>query len=203
MTEIRVERRSPVWPWILGVILLAGLAWVVIAGVGDNEPGAEQAVMDRPAEGTGQGEGVGTSGRIPAAIQEYSAFVEDRSELTPGVEHDYTAEGIRRLSAALGAYVEQRANDAETRTRFERFRETADRLQKDPRSGAHAGMVRDVFTSAADVFESARIDAGDVSGLRETASALSTERQLLDQIDQVKQFFRQSADALERATAKS
>lgn len=64
-------------------------------------------------------------------------------------------------------------------------------------------MVRDVFTSAVDVFESARIDAGDVSRLRATASSISAERPLLDQVDGVRQFFRDSADALERAAQRS
>jgi hypothetical protein len=85
-------------------------------------------------------------------------------------------------------FVEQNANDTETRNRFDRFRQAAERLQQDPQSGAHAGTVRDVFTSAVEVFESSRIDAGDVSRLRQTAASISADQPLLEQSETVKQF---------------
>jgi hypothetical protein len=207
MAEIRIEKRPPVWPWILGVLLLLVVGWIAIGALNDDEPVMEEAAVQQPVtdpvapqrEGT-----VGTAGAtVPAAIQDYAAFASETAEPSVGREHAYTAEGIRRLSASLGAFVEQNADDTETRDRFDRFRQSAERLQKDPQSTEHAGTVREVFTSAVDVFESGRIDAGDVSRLRQTATSISADQPLLEQTDTVKQFFSQSAEALRRAAQGS
>lgn len=193
MAEIRIEKRSPIWPWIVGVLVLLVVGWMAIGALNDEEPVVEQAALQQ--EGA-----IGTAGAaVPAAVQDYAAFAGESGQPSMGREHEYTAEGIRRLSAALGAFVEQNANDTETRNRFDRFRQAADRLQQDPQSGAHAGTVRDVFTSAVEVFESGRIDAGDVSRLRQTATSISADQPLLEQTDTVKQFFSQSSEALQRA----
>ena len=203
MTEIRIKRRSPMWPWILGVLLLAVVAWMLIAMMTGREPATEQAVVQRPEEGAQRDQPTATSGRVPAALEDYSAFAAGAEKVSPGREHEYTAEGIRRLSTALAAHVEGNASGAETRERFQRFEQAADRLQRDPKSTEHSRMVRDVFTSAVDVFESGRVDAGDVSRLREIATSISPDGQLLEQTDRVKEFFSQSADALQRAARRS
>lgn len=197
MAEIRIEKRSPIWLWILGVLVLLVVGWIAIGALTDEEPVVEQAAVQ--PEGT-----VGTAGAaVPAAVQDYAAFANEPAQPSMGREHEYTAEGIRRLSAALGAFVEQNANDTETRNRFDRFRQAAERLQQDPQSGAHASTVRDVFTSAVDVFESGRIDAGDVSRLRQTATSISADQPLLEQSETVKEFFSQSSEALQRAAQRS
>lgn len=198
MAEIRIEKRAAAWPWILGVLALALVGWIAFATLGDDEPETQQVVVeDAP------GRAVGTSGAVPAAIQDYAAFADDSSRLSPGREHEYTSEGIRRLSAALGTFVEQNGNNTEMRSRFDRFRQSAERLQQEPQSREHANTVRDVFTSAVDVMESGAVDAGDVSRLRETAASMSADQPLLEQTDKVKQFFSQSAEALRRAVQRS
>lgn len=199
MTEIRVERKAPVWPWIAGLVVLVLVAWLAFGAFGDDEPATEQGAIGRPA---GEPSAVATD-EAPQAVQEYVAFARGTTELSPGRDHAYTAEGIQRLRTALSAHIAQNANDPETRTRFERFSEVAERIQKDPSSDVHANVVREVFTSAVDVFESAKMEAGDVTNLRRTASSIVADQPLLDQADRVRQFFRQSADALERAARRS
>lgn len=205
MAEINIEKKDPssVWPWLLGLALLLVVGWIAISALGDDdEPVVDQAAMERDgAVGTAGGAAATTA--VPTAIQEYAAFANEPAQPAVGRDHDYTAEGIRRLSAALGAFVEQRPGDTETRSRFDRFKQSAERLQQDPKSGAHAGTVRDVFTSAVDVFESARIEAGDVSQLRQLATSISADQPLLQQTDTVKQFFSRTADALQRAVQQS
>lgn len=51
MAEIGVERRGPgVWPWILGLVVLALLVWGLLAFF-DREPEVEPAVIAQPADG--------------------------------------------------------------------------------------------------------------------------------------------------------
>lgn len=216
MTEIHVEKKAAVWPWIVGLLLLVLVAWVAFGMLNDDDRAAEQAVIVPPVDravdprtndalpaGRNDALPAGTNDALSQPVQEYLSFARGTTELAPGLDHEYTAEGIRRLTEALGAHVGQNPDNAEMRARFERFRELAGRVQKDPQSTGHANAVRAVFTSAADVFESARIEAGDVSGLRQTASSIEADQPLLEQTDRVRQFFRQSADALERAARQS
>lgn len=205
MTEIRVERRPPIWPWIVGVLALAAVAWLLIGAFADRPPD-EPTLAGRPVEGTAEdaNQPAATTGRAPSAIQEYAAFAgaDAPDRVSPGQNHEYTAEGIRRLTAALEAHVNTNG-DGESRERFERFRQRADRLQQDPQSAEHAATVRDVFTSALEVLESTNVPQDDTSRLRETATAISPDRPLLDQIDRVRQFFRQSSETLEQAATRS
>ena len=200
MTEIHIERKAAVWPWIVGLLLLALAVWVVLGMMGDEQDTTEQMATEAPAEAPAAG--AGRSGAVPQAVQDYAAFARS-STMSPGRDHEYTAEGIRRLTAALQAHVEQNANDTQTKERFERFRAVAERIQKDPQSTAHSNMVRDAFTSAVDVFESAKVDAGEVTNLRQTASSIAPDQPLLDQSERLTQFFRQSAETLERAARRS
>lgn len=202
MAEINIEKRSSPWPWIIGALALALVAWVAIAAMRDDEVETQYGAVITEEEGRPAGT-AGTTGAVPGAVEEYSEFAAEPADLTPGRDHEYTAEGIRKLSAALNAIVERNGNDPESRSRFDRFRQSADRLERDPQSGQHAGTVRDVFTSAVDVLESSRVDAGDVNQLRQTTSSISADEPLLDQAEAVKRFFSQSAEALMRAARQS
>lgn len=202
MTEIRVERKAPIWPWIAGILLLILVVWLAFGAFGDDEPTIEEAAIDRPVNPAGDAR-TGAAGGVPQAVEAYIAFARGTTDLSPGPDHAYTAEGIRRLRDALRAHIEQNANAADTRARFERFNEVAERVQKDRGSNVHANVVREVFTSAVEVFESAKIEAGDVTNLRRTASSIAADTPLLEQTDRVREFFRQSADALERAARRS
>lgn len=202
MTEIRVKRKAPMWPWIAGLLLLVLVAWVAFSAFGDDEPETEQAATERPAAPVGAAR-TGASGAMQQPVQEYLTFARGGTDLSPGRDHAYTAEGIQRLGAALQAHIEQNASSAETRARFQRFNEAAERIQAAPKSNIHARIVREAFTSAVDVFESAKIEAGDLTTLRRTASSIVAETPLLEQADRVRQFFRESADALERAARRS
>lgn len=205
MAEIHVERRRPIWPWIVGalalLLIVVGVAWL------RTEPARTDAgpAEDPAGPGTGidsgaRGYAVGTSGALPAAIREYVEFSESPTGSSPGREHEYIAEGLRRLTAGLETLVEEpAAADGETRERLERFRRSANRLQQDPTSLEHSQMVRDVFTSAVDLLASPAIQAGNVNDLSELADSIDPGRPLLEQTEPVERFFRESAQALERA----
>ncbi len=50
MADINVERKSPgIWPWIIGLIVLALLIWALVAAM-DGDDDAEVAVLDPAAE---------------------------------------------------------------------------------------------------------------------------------------------------------
>lgn len=198
MADIDVERKSrgpSIWPWVVALAAIILVVWIWAAGTGPDEEYPEQTAAERAvAPGA-----AGTSGTAGGAISTYAEFADrdpgDRLEM--GREHEYTAEGIRRLAAALEDLVAQKPQ-SDARERLERFREIANRIEKDPTSGAHAELVREAFTSATDVIQSVG-GAGAGDNLRSTAESLTPDQPLLEQRDKVRRFFSESADAIERA----
>lgn len=204
MAEIQLERKEKGgnWLWILLVLaLLALLAWWLLSRRGDDDrivPTADTtAVMD-----TARGSGATIAG-APSEVNDFLRFVEDnraRSEM--GRDHEFTADGIRRLAAALGAMA---ANDSAgavaLRPRVDSLRAQADSLQRSAESGQHSAQTRRAFdrsVSLMDAMQQRRQGsaAGPVNELRQAAQAVQPTRQLLEQRAEVQRFFERAADAI-------
>ena len=117
-----------------------------------------------------------------------------------GRDHAYTAEGIRKLDAALASLVEQK-RDSDARAPLDGFQDVAERIQKDPTSTEHAGQVRDAFTRAVEVLAS--LDAAASTGqLRSIVESIDADRPLLEQRDQVQSFFREAGRVIQTTTKR-
>jgi hypothetical protein len=197
MADIETAK-SPrrIWPWIAGVVGVLVIAWIWVARSG-NQPGEPvDATAQRPLS-----EPVGTTGLPTAPVRDYQQFsgvIEGGRDIPEmGVDHNFTAEGIRKLAAALESLVGENAN-ADTRAKLEQFRRDADRLQDDPKSTEHAQIVRDVFSAAADVIASFK-GGPAAADLRALAESIDPNQPLLRQRDTVRSFFRESAQAIRDA----
>ncbi len=207
MAEIQIERKEPRnWLWILLLLPAIGLlAWWFLwrgdrgdpAGVGT--PGG--AVVD-----TGPAAAPGTTD----AVADYLRFVQESSARTDMQNvHEFTADGIRRLSAALRSVVDRdaaggTAAGGDLVQRVEWLRLKADSLQRNPQSSAHAGQARDAFIGAAAMMEQLQHRhpniGQQVTQAREAARALRENAGLLEQRAAVQQFFERAADVLRNAT---
>lgn len=208
MAEIKITPKRPsLWPWVAAVatILVVVLVWAMMAGL-DEDRAAGDVAVDLGVE---DAETVEPRGDDPAraaattgAVDDYVEFAnEPGAAAEMGRTHEYTADGIRRLSGALESITRGQRNDV-AQQRFEQFREKAERIQQDPASMQHAGTVRDVFTSAVEVIAS--LDgAPKTDRLRSTAESISPDQPLLEQSDAVRRFFRESAAAIETISNRS
>jgi hypothetical protein len=170
---------------IMSGIVLGVFAWIIVDLARD-----DQAVEPETAK---------TAGLIEP-VEEFLAFAAG----TPGHEvpaiglgHEYTAEGLLRLAAAI----ESLAGDpptVSTRQQLSALRNHATRLRDDPTWVEHAGMARAAFTSAAALLTDAT--GSDADDLRRAAEAIDPDRQLLDQMDRIRRGFDLAADHLRRHT---
>lgn len=194
MAEINIHRKAPLWPWIVGIAALFAVIFVW-AGVTDDGP-----TDDIAATGYGN-RPTGTAGGARGAVDDYLAFagIGAAASTAPdmGREHEYTAEGLRKLSAAINALV-TRDGDGDSRTKFDGFRQAADRIQQDPASLDHANQVRDAFMKAADTIASLD-DVTMADQVRSAAQAIDADKSLLEQREAVRNFFRESARAIQSA----
>lgn len=207
MAEIQIERKeSPSWLWILLLLLAIGvLAWWFLSRRGDTSEPADAATLAGAVVDTGPGAQGTTDG-----VADYLRFVQDNSARTDMENvHEFTADGIRRLSAALRAVVDRdaaggAAGAGDLGERIEWLRLKADSLQRNPQSSEHAGQARDAFIGAAAMMEQLQQRhpniGQQVSRTREAARALRENTGLLEQRAAVQQFFERAADVL-RTTA--
>lgn len=207
MAEIRVEEKKnrPIWPWIIGALLLIGLIWAVAELFDNEEPRREVAAVEQPVEDrTRIEEERVANNQMAAPVNEFVAYVEN-DERSPdmGLDHAYTSEGIQKLRAALVALADQHgAGDANIDQQKRDMEQAADKIQQDPTSLQHANHIKDAFTKASTLMASIQQrsfpDAEDeVEDVRSAAESIDVNTQTLDQKDDVKKFFDESSEAIQ------
>jgi hypothetical protein len=207
MADIDVERKSgtPVWPWILGLLVLALLAWLLLGRTDRDRvvtPIAEDTI---PAA-----EAVPGQAQRTAAVDQYLTWHEQTDTAEMGVQHEYTATGLRQLADALESIVRQDAvGETAIEPRMQTLRQNANQLQETHwESQDHSNLAREGFISAAEVVEALRDHrftqqqqlGQSVPRVRQSAEAVSPTVPLLEQRDAVHRFFDSSADALRQMT---
>ncbi len=224
------KRSSPsIWPWILGALLLFGLIWAVIALTGDDEPEREvattTAVERQPAVNDNTYAGAVAAGPVAEFIrfanddERYErenvantdatvttdnmnpdANQADQAEM--GLDHEYTSEGINKLSAALYALADNSAGDTNIQQSRDRFQQKADQLQRDPQSLQHANMIRETFVEASNLMATIKERSypdsdANVDDVKKAAEGIDINTPTLEQKDKVKDFFSEAGDSIE------
>jgi hypothetical protein len=184
--------------WIPLAVILATVGVLIFKAAEVNREG--RAATSRQV-GLSAPRHVGTSGTIglaPVAVYDYLEFAGVIGP-APDVEramspsHDYTAEGLRTLAAALEAVAAEHPGIVRA-TVPDDLRAHAGRLQRDRHASHHAAIARQAFAAAADEIAALHPDAG--IRLRRLANAMAADRPLLDQGEPVRTFFRESAEVL-------
>ncbi len=206
MAEIHIERKErTTWPWIvLGLILLSLLAWWLLSQRGDRD--GFTVLQDTT------GQVVDTAGGTTAdmrdnAPEDVSSFVrwtdEHRARQDQDTTHAYTADGIRRLAAAIESLADRDTSGMEAlRPRVDSIRGLADALERDWNSPNHAQHARQAFLESSELMDHLRTQrypnsANDVTMARQAAQNVQPDRPLLEQRAQVQQFFDRAATALQ------
>jgi hypothetical protein len=179
MAELNVQRKERnVWPWILGGLIALALVFWLIQGRGGNTNvgatgiadsmtvGAPESSVTRSAAGTVDG----------SAVSEYLQFVDNRASREASPSHEHTADGLRRLSAALQAVASRdNAGGASWQPRIAEIRMHADVLQQDPTSSQHAQQTREAFVAAASLIDQMRASGGTSATRGTTATTATTD----------------------------
>jgi hypothetical protein len=216
MADINVERKGPsIWPWIIGLIVLALLIWALAEMLGDDDDAdtaplvtdttALIAEPTAPAAGTPAPGAVAAA--VPPAVEEYmSTCVQGASPTDMGLQHQYTADCIQRLSGSIDAVINRpEVINANVQQRLDNFRQQAERLRaSDPQATTHSNLVRQTFVSAADLLNTVQDEryasATDLdtraTGVRQAAEAVQATTPLLNQRDAVQRFFQEAGETL-------
>ena len=220
MAEIPIERRSkggPGWlPWLIGLLLLLLLGYCFMRrgrdGAATSDSAATAATLRNdslnstrggaagvPAPNDSAGAAAGTAGAAGAgAVDQFVQFVaqRDTAKETEG-QHQYTAEGVRRLAAALEGIA---GGNPSIQTWADSMRSSVDRLQRSSAQDAHADDAKAAFSAAVSAMaaiDKARGRTRDVAPMRAIYGQLDSKRPLMPQLGTVHRFFEAARDALQ------
>ena len=198
----------PLAIWLaLGLLSAAVVAWMLVnrfVGARSTTASASNGENMHAAAALGD-----TIVGAPQAVNQYLLFVAlhegtahaDRS-------HDYTADALRRLAAALSALLQlELETGASQRMQVESIYRRAGDLQRDSASLEHAELARGAFTTAERVSRwlqerNAPAAAVPVNELRTAASDLDPTVPLLQQISRVERCFDQAGEVLRSLTPR-
>ncbi len=217
MADINVERKSGmgIWPWIIGLIVLALLIWALSQMFGRDDqaavtdrPVADTLATDRPVTEEPVASPTGAAA-IPPAVEQFGAWVDRReAQDDMGRQHQFTITGLRQLADALESVAQRHETRPAVQQSIQTVRQQADQLeQSDPAVARHANMTREAFTSAADAIATlqrehhAGVADAQVNQVREAAQAIDTGTPLLDQRERVQTFFDRARDAIRALAA--
>lgn len=205
MADINIERKSnkkPIWPWILGLLLLIGVIWV-LAEVMDNEPEREEMAL---AEERYEEEPLATDPQAnpveennPQA-ESFVVYVHENLRMgTIGEDPEVIREGLMRLSAAIGQFSQH--NTAHEQ-QIEEIRQQAQQIELDSGSQQDAQVVKSATSTAALVLKQIQLNqfpeaAAEATNLQEQARAIDATKQLSEQKGEVEAYFEKAADVIE------
>jgi len=192
MTEIKIEKKKPIWPWILLVIALLAIAWYFffrndkIEPVETEETASKSTLIDVHENNS--------------TVAAYVAFINsDTNKMT--LDHSYTSEALSKLTAAVDAMATETGFDV--KEDINRAKQLADEIKRDPISTNHGDKIRsaaDVLSTSLQNMQQAKYPelSSEGADVKSAASAINPETLTLDQRDAVKSFFRKAADLLNK-----
>jgi hypothetical protein len=199
MAEIKIEKRSPKWPWILlALAIIAGILIYLFAFNDEETLEANEEVTEEPIE-TDHAE-IDNS-----TIVSYVTFIQQDAD-PMGLDHEYTNEALLKLTNATEALAEEInydiAND------IERVRSLAEKITEDPFETTHANSIKEAAGILAQSLKKMQQQefpdlANGPDAVINAAMDIETDVLTLNQKTAVKNFFRESADLLQNINHQS
>lgn len=148
MAEIKIEKKQPIWPWLLAaLVVLAVLAYLFVYN-NDNDDGL--AENEQETAGLVDGTNVRDNDSPDPAVASYVQYVKNDPDKM-GLDHNYANEALTRLMEATQAKADQIGYDAATD--LNQVKEYADKIATDPFETTHANSIRkatDLLTTTLD-----------------------------------------------------
>lgn len=192
MAEIKIEKKKPVWPWVLAGIILVALLIFYFAN-DDNDEAVRNTEQETELSD------VNTMDRNNSAVVAYVQFV-DEEQGRMGEDHEYTQEAFHKLTEAVRTLAQEKGHDI--RADLDQAEQAADEITNDPAATNHAQHIK----SAADALTRAMTNMqqayypdleDDAQELMNATENIDPGQQTLEQKDAVKSFFDQSAELIE------
>ncbi|MBY8962063.1 hypothetical protein KJK34_04785 [Flavobacterium sp. D11R37] len=200
MAEIKIEKKKPVWPWILLLLVIVGVIvyFLVFRDEETNTTVIEETPVAAETDANGNEGNDALSGN--AEIAAYVDYIDsNRNEM--GLDHEYTNEAFSKLIAATNAAADETGYDINKD--MEQIRAYSERITNDPYETSHADNIRKAADNIAVVLQNIQQNANpelsaEASAVKDAAASINPAELTLDQKNEVKSFFDEASVLLEK-----
>lgn len=204
MTEIKIEKKKNLFPWILLVGILALLAYFLFFNDGKDVTKTTETSSPVTTE-TSSPITTETSSIINvkennSTVAAFVSFVEvENKEMT--LDHAYTNEALLKLTEATNAMADEIKYDVRADT--DKVKEVAKVIKNDKFDTSHANSISEganILTNVLENMQQAKYPelAKEVAELRNASDSIKPDVLTLDQDDNIKTFFSKAADLLNK-----
>ncbi len=189
MTEIKIEKKQPVWPWIA---LIAGiLALIYYFFVYDQANTIDEDVVTTTETTTV------VTDDMNSRVAAYSSFISNDSSMT--MDHEYSNSALMKLIDATEEVAEE--NNVDIMADLDTARKNASEITEDPEKLNHADKIKSAGTTIVQALKKIQGEKfpnlGDqMTGLEASLDQIKMATPTLDQKEAVKGFFAQASELL-------
>lgn len=206
MSEIKIEKKKLVWPWVLlGLALFAVLIYFLLFYEYNGETNevlkrAELIESNENLEIETKETNLISINENNSTVETYVKFIE-KDDNKMGLNHEFTNEALLKLIDATNAM----ANEVryEVRADLEKAAKYAEMITIEPFETTHADNIRDavdILTKVLQNIQKANYPGltREVTDLKNAAESIKPGVLTLNQRNEVKNFFRKAADLLKK-----
>lgn len=199
MAEIKIEKKKPIWPWILALLVIALLVYFLFfkdTTVITNETTTERdTIVDRTE--------MQDDGYIDDNLSDVAAFVafvkNDDGNMT--LTHEYSNNALNKLIDATEE-ISAKTN-FDSKMDLDAARKYADEITKDPTATDHADKIKkssDMISTVLYNLQASKFPAlkSEADKTKKSADAIDVKELALNQKQKIKGFFDDAADLLDK-----
>jgi len=209
MAEIKVEKKSsPIWPWILGILVLVALLLYFFVFANDdtdddiNDDTTTEQVIEEKNYDNDLDEA--SDEKVNAKMIEeeatdvvaYNRFISDPNM---GLDHEFASGALTKLIAATRATAE--AVNVNIEADLAEAKVHADKITNDPSSLKHANIIKDAGKSITKALRTIQMEKfpemeGELKNIQDAISGIDVNKPTLDQKNTIKSFFDNAGNLL-------
>jgi hypothetical protein len=196
MAEIKIEKKKPVWPWILLAVVVVGIIIWWAAADDDND----RAMTDDTTQ-MQEADRNDTYRPDAGAVNTYVMMFDERNTGEMSLDHDFTNKALANLIEAVRAQAKEDGYDV--KADLDQARQYADVVTQDPYETSHADNIRKAAETIARALHNMQQANyphlnNEAQEVQDAARNIKPGELTLEQKSEVKTFFRKSADLLDK-----
>ena len=192
--EMRNNQKSP-WPWIIGMIILAGFIWFMLVYVYIPENNDNKVL---PGDISSEGNGYKTPIDSINEIREFISYADNTGSITSST--DYSEKGMIKLQSAI-SYLADRVDSTDVLVAEDLDSLDYSVVRIDTSSYDYLGELRPAILNAVDAIEAIqKINyprlADYITSLKQIAEGINIKRSPRSQLQKIRNFYKKAAELL-------
>ena len=199
MAEIKIEKKKPIWPWILALIVIALIIYFLFFRSTTVITNETTTTHDTIADTTGMIDDGYINDNL-SDVAAYVAFVKsDDGKMT--LDHEYSHNALTKLIDATQEMSSKAGFDS--KIDLDNARKYADEITKNPDATNHADNIKkasDMISTVLQKLQQSKFPdlKSEADKVKMSSDAINVKELALNQKEKIKGFFDNAADLLDK-----